>query len=126
MNVQALNILQSEQKMYMGYLLPTITILREKLVSKGTSVTITKPLITSLIEGIDNRFATMLDDRDAIAAAIIHPKFKSSWTENQSIIDMGIQHIKQLLVLRQNDLSSAISQQSQSPESKISSSSIIL
>ena len=49
-NVQALNILQSEQKMYMGYLLPTITILREKLVSKEASATITKPLITSLIQ----------------------------------------------------------------------------
>jgi hypothetical protein len=52
---QALNILQSEKNMYLAYLLPTIGLLRDKLVAQRMSATVCKPLISALITGIDNR-----------------------------------------------------------------------
>jgi hypothetical protein len=52
---QALNIMQSEKHMFLGCLIPTIMILREKLIAKSAAVTMCKPLVSALIEGIDNR-----------------------------------------------------------------------
>ena len=89
--VQALNILQGENNMFMGYLAPTIFMLREKLTEKLVSARTCKPLIKALVDGIDARFAYVNSDMDVIAAAIIHPKFKANWTENKSLIDSGIQ-----------------------------------
>jgi hypothetical protein len=100
--------------MYMGYLLPTISILREKLVAKKASVILTIPLLVSLIEGIDNRFASIWEDVDAIAAAIIHPKFKTSWTSDQNVTEKGIKHIKQLLVAGRSDESTTTAATSES------------
>lgn len=94
---QALNILQSEKNMYLAYLLPTIGLLRDKLVAQRMSATVCKPLISALITGIDNRFASSLDDLEAISAAILHPKFKTNWTTNQEIIEKGLRHIRGML-----------------------------
>ena len=94
---QALNILQSESKMFMGYLLPTVSILRQTLLEKQTAAHACGPLITALIDGIDRRFDAVFTDKDATAAAILHPKFKTTWTDNQRLIDTGMQHIRNLL-----------------------------
>ena len=77
--------------MFMGYLLPTIVKLREKLVAKSFSATSCKPLIKALVDGIDRRFKDLYSDMDVIAAAIIHPKFNIYWTDNSSLINSGIQ-----------------------------------
>ena len=94
---QALNILQSESNMFMGYLLPTICILRQKLMAKQATSTTCKPLVAALISGINERFNYLFDDSEAVAAAILHPKFRTSWTDNQQTIQKGLQMIKDLL-----------------------------
>ena len=94
---QALNILQSEAKMYMAYLLPTITSLKDKLHHKQVSATVCKPLLTALLKGLDRRFAEAFQDSEIIAAAILHPKFRQSWTHDQSLLDTGLHHIRYLL-----------------------------
>jgi len=94
---QALNILQSESKMFMAYLLPTITILKEKLQNRRESAGVCAPLIDAMLCAIDRRFAEAFADKDAIAAAILHPKFRTSWTDNQAVIDTGMRHIRHLL-----------------------------
>ena len=66
--------------MFLGYLLPTITVLRDKLLAKRASVTVCTPLVSALINGIDNRFAEAYDDAQVAAAAVLHAKFKTSWT----------------------------------------------
>ena len=53
---QAVNILQAEKNMFLGYLLLTIAMLRDKLIAKRTAVTVCKPLVSALIDGIDKRF----------------------------------------------------------------------
>ena len=55
------------------------------------------PLITALLNGIDKRFAAVYDDKEAIAAAILHLKFRTTWTNNQRLNDTGIQYIRGLL-----------------------------
>jgi len=41
-----------------------------------------------LLGGVDRRFADLLDDREAIAAAILHPKFRDrdTSTDNRAAI----------------------------------------
>ena len=94
---QALNILQAENKMFMGYLLPTVVMLREKLATKKMTATTCKPLIAAMINGIDRRFHDVFNDAEASAAAIIHPKFKMSWTNNKSMTAAGLQTIRDQL-----------------------------
>jgi len=94
---QTLNSLQSETKMFMGYLLPTIMILKDKLQHKCTSAVVCKPLINALNSGIDRRFVDVFNDREVIAAAILHPKFRKTGAHNQAMIESGVQHIRYLL-----------------------------
>ncbi|CAB4044215.1 zinc finger BED domain-containing 1 [Paramuricea clavata] len=96
---QALNILQGEtnhSNAYMGYLAPTITILRDKL-SKKLDIPVTKPLVQELLNGIDKRFDSILNDKKIAAAAILHPKFKESWSSDCDVIERGISFINEKL-----------------------------
>ena len=94
---QALNILQAETKMHMGYLLPMICILKEKLQNLEATSPICKPLIAAMLAAVDGRFAGIFVDKEAIAAAILHPHFRTTWTDNAAIIDLGLIHIRMLL-----------------------------
>jgi len=94
---QALNILQSEANMFMGYLLPTISILQEKLNTVHATATVCGPLVDALLSAIDRRFEGIFRDKEAIAAAILHPQFRTTWTDNQSVIEVGMRHIRHLL-----------------------------
>ena len=51
----ALNILQSETNAYMGWLLPTIYILEEKLVNMESSAKVCLPLLHCLQHGLKKR-----------------------------------------------------------------------
>ena len=101
---QALDILQSESKMYMAYLLPTITILREKLECRRASSGTCTPLVTALLDGIDRRFGDVFNDKDTIAAAILRPKFRDNWTDDRAVIDSGLSHIRHLLSETSSDV----------------------
>ncbi|CAB3977853.1 ATP-dependent DNA helicase PIF1, partial [Paramuricea clavata] len=86
---QSLNILQGENNhsnAYMGYLAPTISLLKEKLLQRRSSTTSLEPLVNALLSGIDKRFGSVLGDEKIIAAAILHPKFKDQWTEDKDLL----------------------------------------
>ena len=88
---QALNVLQGEtnhSNAYMGYLAPTVTILRDKL-SKKLDIPATKPLVQALLNGIDTWFEMILKDKKVIAAAMLHPKFKDDRTTDNDVIEKG-------------------------------------
>ena len=87
---QALNILQSEKKAYLGYLLPTVTALQEKLQKRREKATSCIALVDALLAGIRKRFATVLADNQAIAAAILHPTFTTNWPADASMLQLGI------------------------------------
>ena len=89
---QALNILQGENNnsnAYMGFLAPTISILKKKLHQKKSSTPGLEPLADALLSGIEKRFKSMLADEKIIAAAILHPKFKDQWTEDNDLLQKG-------------------------------------
>ena len=96
--VQATNILQSEKKMFMAYLLPTVTKLRVNLVEMNVVATSCRPLSEALLEGLNDRFSCLLEDSEAIAAAILHPKFRTEWTDEQNLLDRGLQYIRHQII----------------------------
>ncbi|KAL2085800.1 hypothetical protein ACEWY4_019120 [Coilia grayii] len=54
-----------------------------------------KPLVDALLSGIQNRFGHMFMDAELVAAAILLPKFRMTWTKDDATIKMGIDYIKQ-------------------------------
>jgi hypothetical protein len=67
----------------------TIALLKEKLHKKNGIATV-KPLVTALLDGNDKRFDYLFDDEKIIAAALLHPKFKDNWTNDEDMLKKGI------------------------------------
>lgn len=78
---RALDILQADKNVSIGYLLPTIVILQNELksFSKDSSIKHCKPLITAIENGVNNRFEQCFFDPELRLAAMTHPRFKLSW-----------------------------------------------
>lgn len=86
---QASNILQAETNVEMGWLLPTIKLLKHKLDRVKLSLRYCKPLIDALQAGIEDRFGPTMEDPELVAAAILLPKFRTNWTQEDESIKMG-------------------------------------
>lgn len=86
---KALDLLQGESNVQMGWLVPTITLLKEKLQRLHISIKFCGPLVDALLAGLEKRFGEMLRDPELIAAAILVPKFKTSWTSDESVLKLG-------------------------------------
>ncbi len=85
-----LDLLQSEEKGFMGYLLPSLYGLRSKLVNCQDKLIYCQPLAKALVAGIDKRFGAMMTDPKLLAASLIHPHFKSDWLIPNDLIAVGI------------------------------------
>ena len=57
---KVLDILQCEKKAYMGYLLPSLQILTDRLEEKRATAVGCEPLIDALLAGIGRRFEAVL------------------------------------------------------------------
>lgn len=77
-----LDILQGDQNVYAGTLLPLINGLIVRLEDESKKVTICSPLAQALISGIKERFQADLDDDKLYVASAIHPRFKCSWIQS--------------------------------------------
>lgn len=86
---KAINILQGEKDVQMGWLLPTITTLITKLEKMKPSLRFCKPLVDALLGGLKKRFGSLMSDPELIAAAILNPKFKTSWTSDEDLLKLG-------------------------------------
>ena len=76
----SLDILQGEDKAFMGILLPIISVCTTKLkILKESTLTYCAPLIDALIKGIEKRFSSQLEDMDCLLASGFHPQFKLTW-----------------------------------------------
>ncbi len=96
--VKALNILQSETNTHMGWLLPVDFQLQAKLSRLETYSKMCLPLIRAVQDGVQKRFGGMMQDPELIAAAVLLPKFKTTWTERTDIIEAGMILIFYLVV----------------------------
>lgn len=77
----ALDVLQGEISISMSYLLPTLTILREKLNNhqRDTTMKHANPLVCSLLDSLKDRFDHMFNIPQIRLAAICDPSFKVKW-----------------------------------------------
>ena len=76
---KALDFLQGEKQAYLGYLLPTLARLREMLqnvIERQQDTQLVRPLARALACGLEKRFATNWEDRNALIAAAYVPEFK--------------------------------------------------
>ena len=87
----AINILQGEKHVHMGWLLPTITFLVAKVEKAKLPLKHCRPLADALLAGIKRRFDHIFRDPELIAAAILIPKFKTTWTKDEAMIRLGEQ-----------------------------------
>lgn len=85
---KAIDILQGEA-VHMGWLLPTITTLTAKLERARVSLRFCKPLVDAMLDGLKKRFRKVMSDPELIAAAIVLPKFKTSWTSDEDVLKQG-------------------------------------
>jgi len=100
---EALDILQGENNIFYGFVLPVILSLRRKvqhlLLNDWRYF---EPLVNSILENIEKRFSNIvnlktIEAENAAIAAFSHPKFKNRWP---SCIDSS-QHDRLLKCLRQ-------------------------
>ncbi len=96
--VKALNILQSETNTHMGWLLPVDFQLQAKLSRLETYSKMCLPLIRAVQDGVQKHFGGMMQDPKLIAAAVLLPKFKTTWTERTDILEAGMIIIFYLVV----------------------------
>ena len=73
----ALDILQGEKNMFLGFLLPTIFIVKDQLRGMLPTVEHCGPLIEALQDGLDKRFGHFLTDKRHILSTITLPYFKN-------------------------------------------------
>lgn len=74
---QATNILQAEANVQMGWLLPTIKLLKIKLNRIKLPLKYCKPLVNALQVGIGDRFGPMMEDPELVGAAILEFRFSA-------------------------------------------------
>lgn len=79
----SLDLLQGEQQCSLGYVLPTLAVLKSKL--QKVEVKHTKPLRDALLCGVDRRFTNLFSDKEFLPAAITHPKFKLAWIDDSTL-----------------------------------------
>lgn len=84
-----LNILQGESSVHMGLLLPTLYQLWDKLKRLKSSCKMCTSLVHTLQQGIQKRFGDVMKEPELIAAAILLPRFRTSWTTEENILNAG-------------------------------------
>ena len=98
----SLDILQGEQQCTLGYVLPTLTVLKKKL-GQTTSRHV-RPLQLSLLQGLNKRFGSLFTDKSFLLAAISHPKFKIAWCDDPAIRAQCTQLLENAILNTDNDI----------------------
>jgi hypothetical protein len=78
----ALDILQAETKCFIGYLLPTLTSLRTKLLGIKPTLKLAIPLVEAVLAGLNKRFKDYDIRHNLILASVTLPQFRLRWLED--------------------------------------------
>ena len=105
-----IDVLQGEQSASLGYLLPTLTVMKTQLcemVQRSTPLTLCQALVEALLSAIDRRFVDVLEDPKAKLAAAVHPKFKLDWvddvTERENLVELLKRSMRQQVGSHQSE-----------------------
>lgn len=81
---EALDVLQADIKVNVGYLLPTLRLLLEKMekLKHNSEVKHCKSIVNNLKNSVKKRFAECFDDEELKIAAMLNPQFKTSWIDD--------------------------------------------
>ena len=88
----ALDILQGDKNLYIGYLLPTLVSLQNRLQAVKPGLKYAGPLADAVLAGISQRFLGYFERTDLIVASVTLPQFKLRWLD-----DAGKEHARSLL-----------------------------
>ena len=80
--------LDGETNVQMGWLVPTITLLKAMLQNLCISSMFGRPLIDALLSGLEKRFGQILTELELITTAILVPKFKTCWKSDQCTLKL--------------------------------------
>ena len=86
---KALDVLQGEMIVQMGWLVPTRTLLKAKLQHLRIPSKFCGSMIDALLTGLEKRFGQILTDPELIVTAILVPKLKTCWTSDECILKLG-------------------------------------
>lgn len=75
----ALDILQGEQKCYLGIVIPTLLTLKRKLQEKISNTQFFSEIIDTTVKAVDSRFKQLFDSVDAKLATMTVPQFRLWW-----------------------------------------------
>ncbi|KAK4017288.1 hypothetical protein OUZ56_032235 [Daphnia magna] len=80
---QALDLLQDEETMSIGCVIPTIKLLIEKIedFSKDPTIIHCIPLVSAVLDGLKARFHRLMHENHLIIASISDPMFKLIWVD---------------------------------------------
>lgn len=94
----AIDIVQKDENMYIGYLLPTISVLQRRLEHLQMSgLAFCTPLVIALLTGIHKRYDHLFEDRELLIASVTIPRFKTMWVSSEG-------RRQELQTLLQNEL----------------------
>ena len=80
----ALDIVQGEFQSHIGILLPTIILLKQKLLDLQHNLRYAVPLVKALVAGMEKRFDHLMDRDDLILASVTMPRFKLRWIKEDT------------------------------------------
>ncbi|KZS02518.1 Uncharacterized protein APZ42_000417, partial [Daphnia magna] len=82
---QALDVLQNEEKMSIGCVLPTIRLLQETMTEFSTDISIVhcQPLVSAVLLGLEKRLGLMFHNNHLRLASISDPNFKTIWADEE-------------------------------------------
>ncbi|XP_042329184.1 uncharacterized protein LOC121933470 isoform X2 [Sceloporus undulatus] len=98
---QSLDILQRENGMFMGYLLPTLYNLDRKLQeleNKPVGYTYCLPLLRGVRKALRERFEPIWEEKKLLLAACLHPRFKADWLESAARADQTSRYMMEALL----------------------------
>ncbi|XP_067321177.1 uncharacterized protein [Anolis sagrei] len=96
----SLDILQRENGMFMGYLLPTLYSLERKLQeleNKPVPYVYCLPLLRGVREALRKRFSGIWEDNELLLAACLHPRFKTDWLDSAQTTQLNRSTMEALL-----------------------------
>lgn len=94
---QSLDLLQNEEKLSIGGLLPTIASLKKDYEEFSFNETIVhcQPIVIAVLDGIEKRFDGMFNDKHIRLASLSDPNYKTIWVEDEKQIAEDILLLKE-------------------------------